>query len=116
MRFALYVRSVCTFVSAFRGLGYHPPTCMSLKLRLTIDSNPIAPTIQSRVSRIHSTLLSISTEDLNFVDRVTSLIANELKVRDGASGPLATPELLKTSQRCTYSYFFGITRMICIMP
>jgi hypothetical protein len=42
---ALYLRSVCVTRTAFSGLGCHPPACMLLKIRLTTDSNPIAPTI-----------------------------------------------------------------------
>jgi hypothetical protein len=37
---ALQPRSICWFITAFRGLRCHPLTCISLKLRLTVDSNP----------------------------------------------------------------------------
>jgi len=42
---ALHLRSVCWITTAFRGLRCHPLTCMLLKIRLTENSNPIAPTI-----------------------------------------------------------------------
>ena len=45
--FALYLRSVCTSNIAFRGLRCHPPTCMSLKLRLAVDSIPSALTVRN---------------------------------------------------------------------
>jgi hypothetical protein len=45
MKTALYLRSVCSIIAALHGLRCHPLTCISLKLRLTVDSNPIAPTI-----------------------------------------------------------------------
>ena len=41
---ALYLRSVCWFITAFHGLRCHPPTCMSLNLRLSADSIPSALT------------------------------------------------------------------------
>lgn len=41
---ALYLRSVCVTTAAFRGLRCHPLTCIVLKLRLVVLSNPIAPT------------------------------------------------------------------------
>jgi len=37
---ALCLRSVCLLKAAFRGLRCHPPTCMLLKLRLSVDSSP----------------------------------------------------------------------------
>jgi hypothetical protein len=37
---ALYLRSVCVAIIAFRGLRCHLLTCMSLKLRLSVDSTP----------------------------------------------------------------------------
>lgn len=37
---ALYLRSVCGIISALHGLRCHPPTCISLKLRLSVDSSP----------------------------------------------------------------------------
>jgi len=41
---ALYLRSVCLAYTAFHGLRCHPLTCILLKLRLGVLSNPIAPT------------------------------------------------------------------------
>jgi hypothetical protein len=47
----LNVRSVCALfvclTTLFMVLRCHPLTCTSLKLRLIVDSNPIAPTIFS---------------------------------------------------------------------
>jgi hypothetical protein len=43
-RTALYLRSVCWFKTAFRGLKCHPLTCMLLKIRLSVDSIPSALT------------------------------------------------------------------------
>jgi hypothetical protein len=37
---ALYLRSVCVATMALRRLRCHPPTCISLKLRLSVDSTP----------------------------------------------------------------------------
>src|ERR1035438_7035419 len=37
---ALHLRSVCVAWIAFRGLRCHPLTCISLKLRLSVDSSP----------------------------------------------------------------------------
>ena len=42
---ALHLRSVCRIITAFRGLRCHPLTCMSLKVRLSVDSIPFALTI-----------------------------------------------------------------------
>jgi hypothetical protein len=42
---ALQLRSVCMATAALRRLRCHPLPCMLLKLRLIVDSNPIAPTI-----------------------------------------------------------------------
>jgi hypothetical protein len=44
--FALYLRSVCPTSIVFYGLKRHPLTCISLKIRLVVNSNPIAPTIK----------------------------------------------------------------------
>jgi len=37
---ALHLRSVYRITTAFHGLRCHPLTCMSLKIRLTVDSSP----------------------------------------------------------------------------
>jgi hypothetical protein len=42
---AAKLRSVCWITTAFRGLRCHPLTCMSLKIRLNVDSIPSALTI-----------------------------------------------------------------------
>jgi hypothetical protein len=38
--FALYLRSICACKDASLGLRCHPLTCISLKLRLSVDSSP----------------------------------------------------------------------------
>lgn len=45
---ALYLRSVYTTNTAFCGLKCHPLTCILLKLRLVVNSNPIAHEAQMR--------------------------------------------------------------------
>ena len=50
---ALYLRSVCALSTAFRGRRCHPPTCIVLKLRLSIDSTrTLCPTAALQSTRL----------------------------------------------------------------
>ena len=57
---ALYLRSVCWIKTAFHGLRCHPLACIVLKLRLSVDSNPIAPTNKIHPSAVRSQLGHLS--------------------------------------------------------
>ena len=50
-RSALYLRSVCGITTAFHGLRCHPLTCMSLNLRLSVDSIPSALLLPRRTNK-----------------------------------------------------------------
>ena len=54
---ALYLRSVCAITNAFYGLRCHPLTCISLKLRLSVDSNP---TLSAMLFKINNLLESFN--------------------------------------------------------
>jgi len=66
-RTALYLRSVCLTYAALHCLKCHPPTCILLKLRLTYDSNPIAPTKSISFNKLRSVCPTRRSYSLNSI-------------------------------------------------
>ena len=124
---ALYLRCVCLAYTAFHGLRCHPLTCMSLKLRLGLLSNPIAPTNHfSRTTRpvkFAVRTILVSPRALVLVEVLLVLVPAPccLRVKIGFNGSLAClscpllrggmPEHVLHIQSCTTcheepDYFF----------
>jgi hypothetical protein len=61
---ALYLRCVCWINTAFHGHRCHPLTCMLLKIHLTDNSNPRAPTIPPKAITLSPIWLSVVASPL----------------------------------------------------